>query len=36
MTRYFFPIFRAVRSAAPHARLEAVPLDVQALPERRP
>jgi len=30
---YFPSIFRAVRSAAPHLRLESVPLDVQTLPE---
>jgi len=30
---YFPSIFRAVRSAAPHLRVESVPLDVQALPE---
>ena len=30
---YFPAIFRAVRAAAPHLRIEAVPLDVQALPE---
>lgn len=30
---YFPSILRAVRSAAPHMRLEAVPLDVQLLPE---
>ncbi len=30
---YFPSIFRAVRSAAPHLRLEAVPLNVEALPD---
>lgn len=30
---YFPAIFRAVRAAAPHVRLEAVPLDVQELPD---
>jgi len=30
---YFPSIFRAVRATAPHLRVEAVPLDVQALPE---
>lgn len=30
---YFPAIFRAVRAAAPHVRIEAVPLNVQALPE---
>ncbi|WP_170285660.1 LysR family transcriptional regulator [Microbacterium rhizomatis] len=30
---YFPSIFRAVRTASPHVRIEAVPLDVQALPE---
>ena len=30
---YFPSIFRAVRAAAPHLRLEAVPLEVGALPE---
>ncbi|MCR2808505.1 MULTISPECIES: LysR family transcriptional regulator [unclassified Microbacterium] len=30
---YFPSILRAVRSAAPHLRVEAVPLDVQALPD---